>query len=104
MVNNEQKTKIQLEIYDELIEVNIIKGDEEKYQNAARFVTERLNAYVKLHCGWKTQHTISLMTMLDIALNPMSDNECKKRHRSIWRKIIDYIKAKKYESTRYIQD
>jgi len=28
MVNNEQKTKIQLEVYDELIEVNIIKGDE----------------------------------------------------------------------------
>lgn len=30
MVNNEQKTKIQLEVYDELIEVNIIKGEEEK--------------------------------------------------------------------------
>ena len=45
MVNNEQKTKIQLEVYDELIEVNIIKGEEEKYQNAARFVTERINTY-----------------------------------------------------------
>ena len=93
MVNNEQKTKIQLEVYDELIEVKIIKGEEEKYQNAARFVTERINTYVKLHCGWKTQHTISLMTMLDIALNPMSGNECKKGHRSIWRKIIDYFKS-----------
>ena len=104
MVNNEQKTKIQLEIYDELIEVNIIKGDEEKYQNAAKFVTERLNAYVKLHCGWKTQHTISLMTMLDIALNPMSENECKKGNRSIWSKIIKCFKFSRYDSTRYIQD
>ena len=93
MANNEQKIKIQLEVYDELIEVNIIKGEEEKYLNAARFVTERLNTYVELHCGWKTQHIISLMTMLDIALNPMSENECKKKHRSIWRKIIDYIKS-----------
>lgn len=93
MANNEQKIKIQLEVYDELIEVNIIKGEEEKYLNAARFVTERINAYVKLHFGWKTTRSILLMTMLDIALNPMSENECKNRHLSIWRKIIDYIKS-----------
>ena len=43
MANNEQKTKIQVEVYDELIEVSIVKGEEEKYQVAARFVTERLN-------------------------------------------------------------
>jgi cell division protein ZapA len=93
MVNNEQKTKIQVEVYDELIEVSIVKGEEEKYQVAARFVTERLNTYVELHRGWKSQHTISLMTMLDIALNPMSVNKCKKGHRSIWRKIIEYFKS-----------
>ena len=92
MANDEQKTKIQLEVYDEVIEVNILKGEEEKYQDAARFVTERINTYVKLHCGWKTQHTISLMTMLDIALNPMSKYECKQELRSIWRKMVEHFK------------
>lgn len=93
MANNEQKTKIQVKVYDELIEVSVGKGEEEMYQNAARFVTERLNTYVELHRGWKCQHTISLMTMLDIALNPMPKYECKKGHRTIWRKILEYFKS-----------
>lgn len=93
MADKEQKTKIQLDVYDEVIEVNVAEGEEEKYRKAAKFVTERLNTYAEKHRGWKTQHTISLMTMLDIALNPMSKYECKTGHRSIWRKIIDYFKS-----------
>ena len=31
MADKEEKTKIQLEVYDEIIEVNVIKGEEEKY-------------------------------------------------------------------------
>lgn len=92
MADKEEKTKIQLEVYDEIIEVNVIKGEEEKYYNAAKFVTERINAYVKLHFGWKTTRTILLMTMLDIALNPMPKIECKKGHSSIWKKIIKCLK------------
>lgn len=93
MANKEQKTKIQLEVYDEVIEVKVSEGEKEMYRNAAKFVTERLNTYVGKHRGWKSQHTISLMTMLDIALNPMSKYECKIGHRSIWRKIIEYLKS-----------
>ena len=37
--------------------------------------------------------TILLMTMLDIAINLTSTNEYKKGHRSIWRKIIEYLKS-----------
>jgi len=88
-----EKKKITLQVYDEQIEVNVIKGDEDKYYDAARFVTERINAYVKLHFGWKTTHTILLMTMLDIAINLTSTNEYKKGYRSIWRKIIEYLKS-----------
>ena len=88
-----EKKKITLEVYDELIEVNVIKGDEDKYYDAARFVTERINAYVKLHFGWKTTHTNLLMTLLDIALNPISIYGCKKDRISIWRKIVEYIKS-----------
>ena len=62
------KKKITLNVYDEQIEVNVIKGEEDQYYDAARFVTKRIITYEKLHCGWKTTHTILLMTMLDIAI------------------------------------
>ena len=93
MANKEQKIKIQLEVYDEVIEVKVSEGEEEMYRNAAKFVTERLNSYVEKHRGWKSQHVISLMTMLDIALKPMSKYDCKKGHHSIWRKISEYFKS-----------
>ena len=90
-----EKKKITLQVYDEQIEVNVIKGEEDKYYDAARFVTvtKRIITYEKLHCGWKTTHTILLMTMLDIAINLTSTNEYKKGYRSIWRKIIEYLKS-----------
>ena len=78
-----EKKKITLQVYDEQIEVNVIKGEEDKYYDAARFVTKRIITYEKLHCGWKTTHTILLMTMLDIAINLTSTNEYKKGYRSI---------------------
>jgi cell division protein ZapA len=87
------KKKIILNVYDEQIEVNVIKGEEDQYYDAARFVTKRILTYYKLHSGWKTTHTILLMTMLDIAINLTSTNEYKKGHRSIWRKIIEYLKS-----------
>ena len=52
------KKKITLQVYDEQIEVNVIEGEEDKYYDAARFVTKRIITYEKLHCGWKTTHTI----------------------------------------------
>lgn len=88
-----EKKKITLQVYDEQIEVNVVKGEEDKYYDAARFVTKRIITYEKLHCGWKTTHTILLMTMLDIAINLTSTNEYKKGYRSIWRKIIEYLKS-----------
>ena len=91
MANKEQKTKIQVEIYDELIEVNVVKGEEEKYCNAAKFVTERLETYIKRYEGTKGLYRISLMTMLDIALNPMPDYNSNKKSISIWSRMIDHI-------------
>ena len=87
------KKKITLQVYDEQIEVNVIKGEEDQYYDAARFVTKRILTYYKLHSGWKSTHTILLMTMLDIAINLTSTNEYKKGYRSIWRKIIEYLKS-----------
>ena len=39
------KKKITLQVYDEQIEVNVIKGEEDKYYDAARFVTKRIITY-----------------------------------------------------------
>ena len=88
---NKEKKMISLEVYDELIDVVVSQDDEEKYRKAAKFVTDRFDVYAKKYCREKSEHTISLMTMLDIAVNPMSDNKCKGQFRSLWCKIVNYI-------------
>ena len=87
----EDKMKIELEIYDELIEVNVRKGDEMKYYEAAKFVNDRFEAYAKMYRGIKSYHAISLMTMLDIALKLMPDNTNKVKGHSFWAKMKDYF-------------
>jgi len=88
----EDKTRIELKVYDELIEVNVPKGDEIKYYDAAKFVTDRLEAYVRMYLGTKSQHTISLMTMLDIAVKLMPYNTDKVKGHSFWGKTKDYFR------------
>ena len=56
------KKKIILNVYDEQIEVNVIKGEEDQYYDAARFVTKRILTYYKLHSGWKSTHTIIVLS------------------------------------------
>ena len=67
----EQKTdrlNITLHVYDEEINVVINREDEEFYRAAAKLITERYNAYAQAYKGRKSEHTISLMTLVDIAL------------------------------------
>ena len=59
---------IRLHVYDEEIEVNIKREDEEFYRSAAKLVTDRYNAYAQAYKGRKSEHIISLMTLVDIAL------------------------------------
>ena len=66
-VNNE-KLHIRLHVYDEDIEVVINRDDEEYYRNAAKLITDRYNAYAQAYKGRKSEHTVSLMTLIDIAL------------------------------------
>ena len=88
---NEGKQMIQVEVYDELIDIVADKGQDEIYRQAAIFVTERFGAYAKMYSGEKSEHTISMMTMLDITLNPMSGIKGKNQYRSFWGRIVDYI-------------
>ena len=67
----EQKTDrlhIKLHVYDEEIDVVINRKEEEFYRSAAKFITERYNAYSGHYAGRKSDHTIALMTLIDIAL------------------------------------
>ena len=66
-VNNE-KLHIRLHVYDEEIEVTVKREDEEFYRLAAKLITDRYNAYAQAYKGRKSEHTISLMTLIDIAL------------------------------------
>ena len=59
---------IRLHVYDEEIDVVINREEEEFYRAAAKLITERYNAYSGYYKGRKTDHTIALMTLIDIAL------------------------------------
>ena len=64
----QDRLHIKLHVYDEEIEVVINRDDEEFYRAAAKLITERYNAYSGHYKGRKTDHTIALMTLIDIAL------------------------------------
>ena len=66
-VNNE-KLHIKLHVYNEDIEVTVNREDEVYYRAAAKLITDRYNAYAQAYRGRKSEHTISLMTLIDIAL------------------------------------
>ena len=65
---NKEKLHIRLHVYDEDIDVTVNREDEEFYRAAAKLITDRYNAYAQAYRGRKGEHTISLMTLIDIAL------------------------------------
>ena len=65
---NKEKLHIKLHVYDEEREVTVNREDEEFYRAAAKLITDRYNAYAQAYKGRKGEHTISLMTLIDIAL------------------------------------
>ena len=66
-VNNE-KLNIRLHVYDEEIQVTVPRSEEEYYRKAAKLITDRYNAYAQAYKGKKSDHTIALMTLIDVAL------------------------------------
>ena len=65
---NKERLNIHLHVYDEEIEVTVNRAEEEYYRNAAKLITVRYNAYAQAYKGRKGEHTIALMTLIDIAL------------------------------------
>ena len=62
------KLHVRLHVYDEEIEVVVKRDDEEYYRAAAKLISERYGAYAQVYKGRKSDHTIALMTLIDIAL------------------------------------
>jgi cell division protein ZapA len=65
---NKERLNIHLHVYDEEIEVTVNRAEEEYYRNAAKLITDRYNAYAQAYKGRKADHTIALMTLIDVAL------------------------------------
>lgn len=65
---NQERLHIRLHVYDEEIEVVVKREEEEYYRAAGKLITERYNAYAQAYKGRKSDHTIALMTLIDVAL------------------------------------
>ena len=65
---DKDRLHITLHVYDEEIGVDVKRDEEEYYRAAAKLITERYNAYAQVFKGRKSDHTIALMTLIDVAL------------------------------------
>jgi len=76
---SKEKLNIKLHVYDEEIAMVLHnRADEEYYRAAAKLITERYGAYSQAYKGRKSDHTIALMTLIEIALRyekEMSKND-----------------------------
>lgn len=64
-----EECRIHLHVYDEEIEVVLAdRTEEEYYRAAAKLITDRYNIYAQRYKAHKSDHTIALMTLVDIAL------------------------------------
>ena len=76
---SKEKLNIRLHVYDEDIAMVLHnREDEVFYRAAAKLITERYGAYAQGYKGRKSDHTIALMTLIEIALRyqkEMSKND-----------------------------
>ena len=75
MAEVKEKLNIKLHVYDENIDVVVNREDEKFYRDAAKLITERYGAYAQVYKGRKSDHTIALMTLVEIALRYERERE-----------------------------
>ena len=84
---NKEKLNIRLHVYDEEIAMVLHdRADEEYYRAAAKLITERYGAYSQAYNGRKSDHTIALMTLIEIALR--YEKELKKNDTAPYDNIL----------------
>ncbi len=97
-LKNTEKKKMTLHVYDWDLEVNVPKGEEQRYVDAAQKVCEKIEAYVEIYVRQqyvpqKSYMEILLMTLLDFAVTSIEKENvfgCNK----LWRRINNIIKHK----------
>lgn len=65
---SKEKLNIRLHVYDEFINVTIRRDEEQMYRDAAKLITERYGVYTQRFKLSKGDHTVALMTLVEIAL------------------------------------
>ena len=95
-LKNTEKNKLTLRIYDWDMDVNVPKGEEQRYVDAARKVSERIEAYVEIYVRQqyvpqKSYMEILLMTLLDFAVTS-TEKENVFGFNKLWRQINKIIK------------
>ena len=66
--DNRDKLNIRLHIYDTDIPVTIAREDEEDYRNAAKLITDTINAYAVHFKGRRSDKELLYMALIEIAL------------------------------------
>ncbi|WP_025066509.1 cell division protein ZapA [Hoylesella enoeca] len=66
--DNRDKLNIRLHIYDTDIPVTIAREDEEDYRNAAKLITDTINAYAAHFKGRRSDKELLYMALIEIAL------------------------------------
>ena len=64
----QEKQHISLLVYDEKIDVYVKPDEEEYYRKARDLVTNTYNKYAQVFKGRSSDHTIALLTLVDIGL------------------------------------
>ena len=86
---NKEKFNIRLHVYDVEIPVSIEREDEVYYRAAAKLITDRYNIYAGKYTGQKSDHTIAMMTLIDIAL--MYQRERAKNDTELYDNILSRL-------------
>lgn len=86
---NKEKFNIHLHVYDMEIPVSIEREDEVYYRAAAKLITDRYNIYAGKYTGQKSDHTIAIMTLIDIAL--MYQRERAKNDTEVYDNLLSHL-------------
>jgi len=87
----DDKLRINLHVYDEEFQVTVDRDQEAFYRAAAKLITEKYNTYADLYKGRKSDHSIALMTLIDIAVR--YEREASKNDTAPLMDILDSLSA-----------
>lgn len=65
---NKEKQHINLNVYDEKIDVYVKPEEERYYRDAEKLITATYNKYAQVFKGRRSDHTIALLTLVEIGL------------------------------------